>query len=526
MDKRTKIFYTILILGSVLSTAFWTIYATSKYLSFNDIFLDIGIEAQNRFITLHSSSLVHGLQYIVSANHVTLDQTLFVLPLFYLYQSPVTLFFVQALVLSFTSLLIFFVAKELTKNDSFSFAIAIAYLLNPGMQGMLYFDFHAEFLIIPFAILTFYFYMKLKRKWFYLSLFLLLNTLDSVVFAVAAIGIGLLYYEFFYNKDKQIRKERIKLSISIIICAFVALGLYLAYYNILIPQYATSYNGLPSYLYVRPFDAFVLNHVFPGFISSKNPIYLNDITIPAKNEVPALNSASISAILFALLVGVFAFGIAVLADPILTVLLTAPWLAQVLFKNLSYGSIYLLYFSYVLSGSIIAAILGFIIIKEGKGSHTRLRLNKFNKVSENTIILSVLLLSLTAFIVALLVRPPIISSVQQACSAQINSMILQVPQNASLMTLTFISPHVADRSSLQLIEQNIYLEQINQSPVQKPKYILVDFNKCFTWFYNGHNYTQEYNSTLQYFDNYTRTNSYHIAAESGTAQLWIENQSS
>jgi uncharacterized membrane protein len=271
MDKKTKIFYAILIISSILSTVFWTVYASGIYHSFNDSYYDIGLNLQNLYLAVNYPSVVHGLQYLVFANHISPDELFFVLPIFYIYRSPLTPFFIQALVLSFTSVLVFFVAKELTNNEPISFAMAIAYLLNPGMQGMLYFDFHQEFLIIPFAILTFYFYMKLNKKLFYLFLFLLLCTIDSVVFTVASIGIGLLYYEIIYDKDKEIKKERLKLLLALLLCCVAAFAFYLIYYNALIPKYATNYNNLSPTMYVIPFDSLAVSNVFHGIVFWQRP---------------------------------------------------------------------------------------------------------------------------------------------------------------------------------------------------------------------------------------------------------------
>ncbi len=512
MERKEKIYYLILIAGSILSTIIWTSYAYNAYANFQYFYYDIGIALQSLYLTANHPAIVQGLQYIVNANHISPDETLFILPLFELYRSPLTPIFIEALVLSFTSVLIFFVAKDLTGRSGLSFVLGMVYLINPGMQGMLYFVFHEEFLIIPLAIATFYFYMKLDRKLFYLSLLLLLAVMDSVVFIVAALGAGLLYYEIVHDKDVKARRERLKLSASIIILSFAALAVYVAYSNLLVSQYSTGYGSLPLWAYVHQFDSGTIDRIAPGLLPV-SPLASN--AGAAVNVSYPLDSLTISYMILFLIIGIFAFGIGALSDPFLTILLTAPSIGEViLLRDLVFGSTFFQYYSYVLGGSIIAAILGTVMINNGQGM---LRGFIRSKAGKNKLIgisvKSALFVSWALFLVFIMIREPFQTQPVQQCYLQLDSVIAKIPQNASLATMDRITPHVADHPYLY-VPGISWINLTNETP--KPEYVLIDTSSCFSGLYYNETYVLE---------NYTAANDYHIVAQNGSAELWGLNTS-
>lgn len=520
MDNKQ--YYIILILASLISTIFWTAYASQKYMTFGDAFYDIGNALQGLNNIVNHSTAVSGLQYFVFGNHIAITGWLFTVPFFYLWQSPYMLFLLQAAILSFTSVLVFFVGKEVTKSNTMSFVLGLAYLVNPGMQGMLYFDFHVEFLIIPLALTTFYFYIKLDKKMFYLSLLVLLLLVDTMVFVVGALGLGLLYYELFYDKKPEIKKERIKLALAIIFGTMLALAFYLAYYSALLPMYSTTYADLPVYEYATPFDFITLNNLLHGLIPISSPLWSSAFYNWPGFVTGNLDLITVIFIAGSVLIGILAFGFGVLADPILTVLLTAPWFVEVvLLRHKLFGVLELQYFSYVIAGSVIAAILGMVIIRENKGLYNILGLNKkLNQSNGKIMLYTLVLLSCLVIFLGLVLRPPINPPVNSTCISELNNVIGKVPANSSLMTMPFIAPHVSNRVQLELM-----YDSLTQAYVSfKPDYILSDFNTCFPLALQGDNYTFNYFFTnISYSDNMTSISGYHLIAKNGTAELWMAN---
>ncbi|MEM4067052.1 MAG: DUF2079 domain-containing protein, partial [Candidatus Micrarchaeaceae archaeon] len=162
---KVSVLFVVAVFLTLLSMIYWTAFGFNAFYTFHE-YQDLGIFAYNMWYDIHFPGVMHGLQLLVFGNHVAPDQLFIILPLFYLDQSPLTLLFIQAAILSCTALVIYFVANNLLNDEKLAFLIFLAFLLNPGMHGMLVFDYHAESMIILFYILTFYFLMKARFKLF------------------------------------------------------------------------------------------------------------------------------------------------------------------------------------------------------------------------------------------------------------------------------------------------------------------------------------------------------------------------
>ena len=156
MDKqvlRNKFFY--LALSAVLiSIIYWSCYSLNAYHTYQE-YGDVGLSAYDMYYHIHYASILNGFQYLVFANHISPDQ-LFILPIFALFPSVPTLLFIQAIVISLTGLVIFFVSRTIIKNEKISLLLCLAFLINPGTFGILLFDYHAEMLLPILFMLMFY----------------------------------------------------------------------------------------------------------------------------------------------------------------------------------------------------------------------------------------------------------------------------------------------------------------------------------------------------------------------------------
>ena len=238
------------------SMIYWSAFSIKLYHTFH-LSWDVANSAYDMYYHIHHLSQLHGLQYLSFADHLAPDQ-LIILPVFYLFPSALTLLLVQVAVVSLTGLLVFFITKRLTKSSFFGLLLCFAFLINPGTTGIIISDYHAEFLIIPFMLLTFYFFTERKRLPFFASLLLLLGTIESASFLGLALGAGLLFFEFRYdtNEKRGMRKEKIKLAISIILLSLLAIAAYAYSGASLSSSYANgSYSGLPPTLHVINFAA-------------------------------------------------------------------------------------------------------------------------------------------------------------------------------------------------------------------------------------------------------------------------------
>jgi uncharacterized membrane protein len=136
---------------------------------------------------------------IISRLGIHADFILVLLAPFYaLWQDPRTLLFIQTAIISFGSIFVYLIAKDVLKNKLTALVLAFAYLFNPPIQHSNLFDFHAVTLATTFILGGFYF---VKRKKYILSLlFILLAALTKEQVWIIAALFGL--YIFFFEKKR------------------------------------------------------------------------------------------------------------------------------------------------------------------------------------------------------------------------------------------------------------------------------------------------------------------------------------
>ncbi len=502
--KRLDIYLAVMALFVAVSTIYWSLYAVNAYNTFHE-YGDFGSFVYPMYYHLHYSNIVWGFQYLVFGNHIAPDMLL-VLPIYAIFQSPLTLLFIQVVVLSLTGAVLFFVARDLLKDKGLALLLVAAYFLNPGMHGMLIAEFHAECLIILFYILTFYFYMKKEMKWMVVSLALLLGTMEVAPFLGLMLGVGLVLYEMRYTKDKRARDESVRFAITIALISLAALASYSLIESHLAKAYVSGYAGLPPSMEVlsiniREFKDFI--GVINGTKNYANPAYLKLLEYY---------------IVAAFVVVFFGFGIAPVLDPIISVVLTSPWLIEVLLLgNLYFTLTWRQYFGLVLGGVIVAALL---TMKRLMEAHNKRAL--FRAVFVSSIAAFVMLLTVME---PMLVRSPISDSYSQSFLLQVNApreknysnlnyVISIVPTNASLMAPDFVMPHVCARKYFEVIGSD---STFRYERWFTPQYIITDNNTNISLLAN------DSNSGNLSFSSEIKTGEYVLYAKNGTAMLYKLN---
>ena len=100
---------------------------------------------------------------------------------------PETLLVVQAAVLAASVVPLYLLTLHETGRANLSLLLSGAYLLNPGLHGLVRYDFHVEVFVPLFVFLLYYFRSKADFKLFSVALALLLTTIEFS----AVIGIGI-----------------------------------------------------------------------------------------------------------------------------------------------------------------------------------------------------------------------------------------------------------------------------------------------------------------------------------------------
>jgi len=348
--KTSKI--TILaILITAISAAYWGFYAVNSYNAYN-YGLDMGLTAYDFYYHINYLSPYNFLQYITFFEHLAPDQLIF-LPIFYLFPSPTLLGVIQGLVLSLTGLLIFYIAKDLIKNETAAFLMCAAFLINPGVRGIFSFNVHPEYMILPLYLLLFYSYIKVNKKLFAVSLILLLGVYDTVPIIVIFLGIAFAVYGRLYREEENLGNERIKLAFITIAVSFAVLALYSFASISLSLSYQSSNSGIPMLLRMQNTIAGTLGSLLS---------YLNIHVAGSQLALPKARSTFEMAyyLISAIIITFYGFGILNPKSAALNFIMVAPWLMVGLILGAIYffSTVYM-YYSYAIAGSVCAAIISF-----------------------------------------------------------------------------------------------------------------------------------------------------------------------
>lgn len=466
---------------TLASIIYWSAFSINAYNTYHE-YTDLGQFTYDMYYHIHYLAAEHGLQYIVFANHITPDLIL-LLPVFAVVQSALTLLILQAIILSLTGLALFFVARDILKSEKIALIMAFALLANPGMHGMLVFDFHVESLIPLFMLLTFYFAIRDRRVLFATSLLLLLGAMDVAPIAAIALAVGMGAYALMRETGEQ-RRRWLAYGAVIFISAVIVYMFYGFTVNTLTAQYrAGDYPTLPLFNMVTPTAGSQL-----GQLSS---------IIGGAQSTAGTYTGLLGYAVFALAVIFIGFGASMLFDPVVAVILVSPWLAEAfLLRNINFVFIWNQYFGFALGGMMVAALLGLKTLHDRKGIISK-HLLKDHHTRHRYIIASIAVCAAILF----LLSPHYLysknvnnlnqdllfsmnSTVRQQTTA-LTSIVRLVPANASLMAPFFTMPHLANRQYFEqipptagdIVPVNITSKNATiYSMGFYPDYILADFN--------------------------------------------------
>ena len=162
-----------------------------KYITFSYNVLDLAIFHQTVYNTAHGDFFalsIHPQSYL--SDHFTPIILLF-LPLYLLFQSPLTLLFLQTFVLAAATIPLYLISKKILPKH-WALMVAMLYLFSPFTLNINLFDFHLLPFIPLFFFSAFYFFLQ-KRFWrFFISILLLLLVNEDVSLLVVSFGFVIL----------------------------------------------------------------------------------------------------------------------------------------------------------------------------------------------------------------------------------------------------------------------------------------------------------------------------------------------
>ena len=147
----------------VLYIAVFGWLATTRHLAYESGALDLGNYDQAMWNAAHGRGLALTTVPQISTNRMGLhvEPILFLLvPLYWLFASPLTLIWVQTVALGLAALPLFLISRRWLKNEWGALAVALAFLLLPATESVNMFDFHAVSLSPVFMLWALYFLDK------------------------------------------------------------------------------------------------------------------------------------------------------------------------------------------------------------------------------------------------------------------------------------------------------------------------------------------------------------------------------
>ncbi len=462
-----------LILMLFLASAFvmvWVSYQYYSYSHFLDSFWDIGQETYSMSLHLHYAYLLGGLQFLSFSNHISPFKVL-LLPIFALAQNPMTLVLIQEISLAIAAIALYFIGRDIAGSRPFGLAMGIAFLANPGITGVVFYDLHVEAFIPLFYLLSFYFYMKERRIGFIASYALMLSTIETSIFPGITFILGILFYEFVYARKKpEASMKGSNRRIGLLIAAFaitVAFALFYLYaIGTLISAYGSGgYQGMPPD--VRVFD----------FLSTQAKA-LQNLGGVQYNFYTYMNILE-----FGFVVVYLGFGITSVRNLLMTTIFVSIWVVEyVILHNVIFGTFYNHYFAYVIGGAAVAAVLGYIVImEENRMKFFWLKVEQIPKFAIWTA-LTLGVISAITLAVGVIGLGGIPLGSHFPNDTAIGAVLGSIPPNSVVMAQPSVSAHLYEILYLELPPDYVVsaftpngFEEINISTFYaKPEYIVMD----------------------------------------------------
>ncbi len=188
----------------------FSIFSILRHNAFASNF-DLSNMDQTLWFTLHGHFFSLRLpDEIMSRFAVHADLILALLSPIYLIKDDVRMLLaVQSIAIGSGVFPLYLLSVKVLKNKFISFAIVIAYLLNPAMQWTNIYDFHAVSLSIPLLLSAFYTAYIKKWNWFVVISFLAILTKEQISLNLAMLGLVI----FFVFKNRKIGAATFVLSV-------------------------------------------------------------------------------------------------------------------------------------------------------------------------------------------------------------------------------------------------------------------------------------------------------------------------
>ena len=144
-------------------------------------------------------------------------------PLYKIWESPITLLVVQAIMIGIGGLEIYYLARSIFKlSHKISIFVEIVFFVNPLVWSMLIFDFHEICFAVPLVLLMIIGYFK-KNWWLFgIGLMFALMVKEDIIVTIGILGLSLLVFDWFHEKAHKVNKFAIVMIVGTIVAGITA----------------------------------------------------------------------------------------------------------------------------------------------------------------------------------------------------------------------------------------------------------------------------------------------------------------
>jgi uncharacterized membrane protein len=460
-------------LGILAYTVSFSFFTIVKHYEFGTRAWDLGIFNQSYWTTLHEGKLFYSTVELLINPSGSFFATHFspilflVLPAYAVYPAPQSLLVTQSFILALGAVPLYKLAVRVTKYRIFALSLANIYLLYPPLQGINWFDFHAQSFLPLFFLSAFYFFEK--RSWKPYFLFVILSLMCEEHAAVTVVSIGL-FAILQHRKHLLAAVKTRNFKDSLLMVSLLTMASGILWYTLTILVRNVFFSVNPAFLstFKAASNWRILGVEDPTMI----PLYI--LQYPSKAMAALGYDIHLKVSYLLALFAPLAF---TSFHRMKYLLPTVPWFVYSFFSN--YQPYYLISFQY--SAYVVAFI--FIAATYAIGYEvTDLRRSKKRVTTALMFgVMAFLLVSPLSLTVAILlpdygVRP--ISGRDEL----IHQLLTYVPSNASIMADSTLFPHVSSRSNAYVVPsiQPIWTGHISEcknftnSVLGEIDYVIVD----------------------------------------------------
>lgn len=187
ISKNEDLEFIVLWIIILIDTIIFSYYTIMRHYSFRSNAWDLGIYIQAMASARCGKLFINNVElyYSPSGSYFGIHFSpilLAMVPLYYLIEKVEVILIVQCLCLGLSALPIYKIANDILNDKICALLLALSYLLNPQLQGIAWYDFHAQ-AFYPLFILASVYYLKRRNSGLYIFfIFLALSVIEQAAY--------------------------------------------------------------------------------------------------------------------------------------------------------------------------------------------------------------------------------------------------------------------------------------------------------------------------------------------------------